>query len=67
MDWLIYCLMVCVLISGSWSMHQQEQHPVRVSNSLDVPGENPFVFCDEPGDYLAIVDHVDLDPNPPKA
>lgn len=37
------------------------------NKELDVPGKNPFKYCEKPDDYLANITAVDLDPNPPKA
>jgi hypothetical protein len=43
------------------------QQPLSDDEELQVPGENPFVFCEAPDDYLLNLTKVDLDPNPPKA
>ena len=32
-----------------------------------VNGKNPLEFCDDPENHILQIDHVDLDPNPPKA
>lgn len=36
-----------------------KEHPVN--------GKNPLEFCDNPENHILQIDHVDLDPNPPKA
>ena len=36
-------------------------------DKISVPGENPFVYCDDPENYILDIDSVDLDPNPPLA
>jgi len=33
---------------------------------VPVPGKNPLKFCSSPDDDLITIDHVNLDPNPPK-
>ena len=45
------------------------QYPIKDnvdSTAVNVPGENPLNFCDDPSTYLVDIDSVDLDPNPPK-
>lgn len=34
---------------------------------LDVPGDNPLHYCEDPKNDILKIDKVDLDPNPPEA
>ena len=44
----------------------QSQTPLRVSDgALEVPGESPLVYCQEPKEDILTIEHVNLDPNPP--
>jgi hypothetical protein len=36
-------------------------------DDLQVPGDNPLMFCSEPEKYLLDIKDVTLDPNPPAA
>ncbi|KAL8642436.1 MAG: hypothetical protein Q9228_000864 [Teloschistes exilis] len=33
---------------------------------LSVPGDNPLEFCSDPSGFILTINHVDLEPNPPK-
>lgn len=33
---------------------------------LQIPGNNPLEFCQDPSNYLVEIDNVDLTPNPPQ-
>jgi hypothetical protein len=53
--------------SLSYSLQRQVQLPVAPNDSLDVPGNNPLVFCEDPKDYILDIDHIDVEPDPLKA
>ncbi|KAF2091930.1 phosphatidylglycerol/phosphatidylinositol transfer protein precursor [Saccharata proteae CBS 121410] len=40
---------------------------VAITEGLEVPGNNPLVFCEEPSNNILTIDQVDLTPNPPEA
>merc|ERR1711881_314971 len=44
-----------------------EQLRLALDDPLNVPGENPLVFCEDPAKNILTIDKVDLDPNPPEA
>ena len=56
-----------LLLFVSLSYTLQEQLPVVPHDSLEVPGDNPLVYCQDPDDYILDINHVDLAPNPPEA
>lgn len=33
---------------------------------LQIPGDNPLEFCQDPSHYLVEIENVDLTPNPPR-
>lgn len=43
------------------------QHPVVELSDLDVPGDSPLVYCEDPKDNILDIDKADLIPNDPKA
>lgn len=51
------------------SFFDPSQAPIRVNPAEEHPvaGKNPLEFCDNPENHILQIDHVDLDPNPPKA
>ena len=54
-------------ICSSLSFLRGEQAVLDSITDLNVPGNNPLVYCQDPSNYILAIDHVDLDPNPPNA
>ncbi len=48
------------------SSTQQSLRDVRKADSLPVPGDSPLRYCEDPANNILEIDHVNLDPNPPK-
>merc|ERR1711977_813750 len=49
-------------------LHLLDDHlRLALDDPLNVPGENPLVFCEDPAKNILTIDKVDLDPNPPEA
>jgi hypothetical protein len=46
---------------------QASLNEIGEADDLDVPGDSPLKYCKDPADDILVIDHVDLDPNPPKA
>lgn len=38
-----------------------------LDDALDVPGDNPLHYCEDPKNDILKIEKVDLDPNPPEA
>ena len=45
---------------------QKSLSEVGSSNGLQVPGDSPLRYCEDPTDDILQIDHVNLNPNPPK-
>lgn len=43
-----------------------DQAVINLDDNLEVPGDNPLQFCRDPGLYTLTINHVNLNPNPPK-
>lgn len=52
-------------LAASKSLSVGKQEALIVDGSLDVPGANPLVFCQDPSDDILAIQHVNLAPNPP--
>ena len=50
---------------SSW-LDGGNQVAINDDEDFPVPGKNPLKFCAKPDDNILNIDHVDLDPNPPK-
>ena len=53
-------------IYGSLSFVSRDQTVLDSNTDLNVPGDNPLVYCEDPVDNILAIEHVNLDPNPPK-
>lgn len=62
---ILTSLAAATLVS-SVSLFDNSQKVVAEDNELSVPGKNPLNYCADPKDYILTIDHVDLDPNPPR-
>jgi hypothetical protein len=64
-----YVLVMTALLSlVSYSLNQQAPlHQHAMPLPLEVPGDNPLVFCSGPESYILEIAYVDLVPNPPEA
>merc|ERR1712000_77795 len=59
-------LAAATLVSST-SLFGESQNVIATDDDkLSVPGKNPLNYCADPKDYILTIDHVDLDPNPPK-
>ena len=67
MELLISGLLLLLFATLSHSLKSEEQLPIAPQDSLEVPGNNSLLFCQDPKDYILEIHKVDLDPNPPKA
>lgn len=65
MKLLVSSLALFALVTHSFET--EEQRLISQDDSLDVPGDNPFVYCQDPKNYILDIDCIDLSPNPPKA
>ena len=54
--------LVCCSLAQQLPLHQNA-----IPLPLDVPGDNPLVFCEGPESYILEIAYVDLVPNPPEA
>ena len=64
---LISVLVLCLLLPFVHCNIWKQQLPIEQDDDLKVPGDNPLYYCEDTKDYILNIDHIDLDPNPPKA
>ena len=64
-----YVLTTIALISliSCSAIEQSPLHQDAIPLPLEVPGDNPLVFCSAPESYILEIEYVDLVPNPPEA
>ena len=65
MELFIHSLLLLLFASLSHSL--REQLPIAPHDSLEVPGKNPLLYCQDPKDYILDIYYIELAPNPPKA
>ena len=64
-----YILTTIALVSlvSCSAIQQSPLHQDAIPLPLEVPGDNPLVFCSGPESYILEIAYVDLVPNPPEA
>lgn len=63
---LLLPVVLTITVSARSSWLNGNQVSVK-ENSVEVPGENPLLFCSNPPTDILEIDSVDLSPNPPEA
>lgn len=60
----IFAFFFATATASFWSLFQA---PIGKSEDLNVPGDNPLKYCQDPEDYILSIDKADLTPNDLKA
>jgi hypothetical protein len=63
---LLLSVVLTITVSARSSWFNENQVSVK-GDSVEVPGENPLLFCSNPLTDILVIDSVDLSPNPPQA
>ena len=59
-------LLAPLVASESLSFFGQQQQALgKINDNSQVPGESPLEFCQDIKENILVIEHVNLDPNPP--
>jgi hypothetical protein len=65
----LFSIITITAVISLVSCRLDEQSPLYqnvIPLPIEVPGNNPLVFCSAPESYILDIEYVDLDPNPPE-